>query len=92
MPSRWGYLLELSLMIVVCSVDSILIQGYLFCVLNRYSSTKRVVLNLSILNEYILCDKLRMLTIAQIGHPLPLGGYGLPMDLAGVIGHGPVAS
>ena len=73
-------------------MDSILIQGYLFCVLNKYSSKKRVVLNLSILNEYILCGKLRMLTIAQIGHPLPQEDYGLPVDLAGVIGHGPVAS
>ena len=52
---------------------------------------KRIILDLSSLNEHIQCDKFRMLTIAQVRTLLPPGNVTISIDLTDAYWHIPIA-
>ena len=66
-------------------------QGQLFCVRKKDSSKQRVILDLSVLNKYIQCDRFQMLTISQIRTLLPQGAYAISIDLTDAYWHVPIA-
>ena len=76
---------------VIEPVDSIMFQGLLFCVPKKGSSNMRVILDLSDLNNYIRCDRFKMLTITQIRTLLPHGAYTCSVDLTDAYWHVPMS-
>ena len=90
-PFLQDYVPELLLKKVIEPVSSILLQARLFCVDKKDSSRKRVILDLSDLNNYIRYDKSKMLTIAQIRILLPKGAYTCAVDLTDTYWHVPMA-
>ena len=75
---------------VVCPAKSLSFQGRLFCV-PRNTPPKRVILDLSVLNLHIQCDKFQRLPVTQIRTLLPPGTYAISIDLADAYWRVPVA-
>ena len=90
-PFLREYVADLLARKVVKPVKSISFQGRLFCVPKKDSAKKRVILDLSVLNKYIQCDRFQMLTIAQIRTLLPRGAYAISIDLTDAYWHIPIA-
>ena len=76
---------------VVKKIKSIKFQGRLFCVPKRDTLRKRVILDLSLLNKAIVCDRFQMLTIAQVRTLLPRGVVTCSIDLTDAYWHIPIA-
>ncbi|XP_064088848.1 uncharacterized protein LOC135203130 [Macrobrachium nipponense] len=72
-------------------VKSLKFQGRLFTVPKKDSFKRRVILDLSKLNSYILCDKFRMLTVSQVRTLLPRGAVTTSIDLTDAYYHVPIA-
>ena len=74
-PFLEEYVEELLSKRVIRPVKAIKFQGRLFCVPKKDSAKLRTILDLSVLNKDIVCDKFHLLTIAQIRTLLPKGPY-----------------
>ena len=90
-PMLQSYVKDLLSKFVVRKIKNIKFQGRLFCVPKRDSHQKRVILDLSVLNKAIVCDKFQMLTIAQVRTLLPRGAVTCSIDLTDTYWHIPIA-
>ena len=90
-PFLKEYVQDLLARAVIKKAKSLKFQGRLFCVPKKDSDKKRVILDLSVLNQYIRCEKFRMLTISQIRTLLPRGAVTISIDLTDAYWHIPIA-
>ena len=72
---------------VIKKAKSINFQGRTLCVPKKNSDKKRVILDLSKLNNFIKCERFRMLTISQIRTLLPREAVPTFIDLTEAYWH-----
>ena len=70
--------------------SSLLFQGPLFSVPKKNSTKRRVILDLSTLNQSILCPSFRMTTIQEVRRVLPQGVFATSIDLKDAYWHIPI--
>ena len=90
-PAIKSYVQDLLAKSVVKKAKSLRFQGRLFCVPKKDSDKERVILDLSVLNLSIQCDRFRMLTISQVRTLLPRGAVTISIDLTDAYWHIPIA-
>ncbi|MEL7079368.1 MAG: reverse transcriptase domain-containing protein, partial [Cyanobacteria bacterium J06582_2] len=67
-------------------------QGRLFSVPKKDTEERRVILDLSLLNQYIQCDKFKMVTVNQVRTLLQTSDFTCSIDLTDAFWHVPIAS
>ena len=90
-PLLKEYVKELIQKKVIKRAKSLRFQGNLFCVPKKNTDKKRVILDLSPLNQFIRCDRFQMLTVSQVRTLLPPGAVTCSIDLTDAYWHIPIA-
>ena len=65
-------------------------QGPLFSVPKKGTDKRRVILDLSTLNRYIVCPRFKMTTVEQVRQILPVGAWTISLDLKEAYYHVPI--
>ena len=70
--------------------SSLLFQGPLFSVPKKGTDKRRVILDLSTLNRFIMCPSFKMTTVKDVRNVLPEGAYASSIDLKDAYWHIPI--
>ena len=89
-PELREYVADLLRAGAIEGVSSLKFQGPLFSVPKKDSNKRRVILDLSALNQYIECPSFRMTTIKDVKNVLPLGSFACSIDLKDAYWHVPI--